>query len=156
MTTVQSTGQRARSSGRFELPLPLEKAFDLFTAEGERRWVPGWSPEILGSLPQHRGLIFLTNAHGRQSIWTVLESDPATLTHCYSRVTPGLTAGIVEVRLRAAGAGCEVEVAYDLTALSPDGQAALADYRGEAFDRMLGQWRELITAALGSDQLPPT
>ena len=38
---------RSRRQGSFVLPLPPAQAFDLFTAEGERRWVAGWDPEIL-------------------------------------------------------------------------------------------------------------
>jgi hypothetical protein len=146
---------RVRSSGSFDLPLAPDQAFPLFTAEGEGRWVPGWSPEMLGSLPQHRGLVFLTKVDRSQTIWTVLESDPETLSHRYSRVTPGKTAGIVEVKLCPAHNGCRVSVSYDMTALTEAGQQALATYRGSAFDDMLVQWQELIATALESEQFLP-
>jgi hypothetical protein len=146
---------RVQNSGSFGLPIPPEEAFSLFTAEGEQRWVPGWSPDILGDLPQHPGLVFLTEANSLKTIWTVLESGLATLTHRYSRVTPGHSAGIVEVRLRANGTGSAVAVSYDMTALSLEGEAALAGYRGAAFTDMLAKWQELIETALRSEQLLP-
>jgi len=146
---------RVQNSGSFDLPLTPDDAFPLFTAEGERRWVPGWSPEILGSLPQHRGLVFLTEVDRAQTIWTVLESDPAACTHLYSRVTPGKTAGIVEVKLFSVRNGCRVSVSYDMTALSEAGQQAIATYRGSAFDEMLAKWQELIAAALEREQFLP-
>ena len=146
---------RVQSSGSFDLPLAPDEAFALFTAEGERRWVPGWSPEMLGSLPQHRGLVFLTEADGNQTIWTVLESDPTTFTHRYSRVTPGKTAGIVEAKLFPARNGCRVSVSYDMTALTEAGHQALAAYRGSAFADMLVKWQELIATALESEQFLP-
>jgi hypothetical protein len=154
---VTNHGDRRRISsfGSFELPLTPEEAFGLFTAEGERDWVPGWEPEILGPLPQRPGLVFLTNMHGVQTIWTVLESDPARLTHRYSRVTPGHSAGIVEVELFRTEFGCRVGVSYQMTGLSPDAQPYLAGHSGKEYLDMLEQWRELIMAALRSDQLLP-
>ena len=146
---------RISSFGSFELPLSPQQAFGLFTAEGERDWVPGWSPEILGDLPQSPGLVFLTTAQGRQTIWTVIESDPATLVHRYSRVTPGHSAGIVEVELFATDGGCRVGVSYQMTALSAAGQPYLAAHSGRDYVDMLEQWRELILAALRTDQLLP-
>jgi len=146
---------RIQNSGSFELPMTPDAAFPLFTAEGERDWVPGWSPDILAELPQHPGLVFLTNVHGPETIWTVLESSPALLTHRYSRVTPGHTAGIVEVKLFPADNDCQVNVSYDMTALSLEGEAALDGYRGTAFATMLAEWQRLITAAVGSDQIEP-
>ena len=146
--------RRVRATGTFELPLAAREAFELFTAEGERRWVPGWSPDILGPLPQHPGLVFRTEAHGRETIWTVIESDPASLRHLYSRVTPGHTAATVEVRLHPAGSTCRVDVGYDLTALADDHAAVLAPYVGEAFHAMLAEWLALITAALREKAAP--
>jgi len=151
---MTGSDRRVRSAGGFELPLPAGDAFGLFTAEGERRWVPGWSPEILGQLPQHPGLVFLTKADGRDTIWTVIESDPASLRHRYSRVTPGHTAGTVEVRLHPAGSTCRVDVRYDMTALADDHAAALAPYVGEAFQAMLAEWQSLIVATLGKEAAP--
>ncbi len=67
---------RTRQKGSFTLPLQPEQAFDLFTAEGERRWVDGWDPEILsdcGALEP--GAVFLTDEGGEQTIWTVIAAD---------------------------------------------------------------------------------
>lgn len=142
--------RRIANSGSFELPLPPGEAFDFFTAEGEKYWVPGWSPTILGDLPQHPGLVFLTEANGQQVIWIVLESDPATLKHRYSRVAPGHTAALVEVQLRPSGKGCRVHVSYDLTALSEEGEAALDGYADPQFGEMMEKWRSLVGEMLAS------
>jgi len=139
---------RIANSGSFELPLAPSEAFAFFTAEGEKDWVPGWSPTILGDLPQHPGLVFLTDSGGQQVIWTVLESDPATLRHRYSRVAPGHTAALVDVQLRTSGTGCRVHVAYDLTALSEEGEAALDGYADPQFGEMMEKWRSLVSEML--------
>ncbi len=142
--------RRERQTGGFELPLPLREAFKLFTAEGERLWVPGWSPEILGPLPQADGLVFLTGEGAEHTIWTVIESDPDGRL-LYSRVTPGSRAGLVEVRLREAGETTRVDVTYDLTALSEEGERALDAYAETRFAEMLADWQALIAAFLARE-----
>ena len=137
--------RRETQSGGFELALPMDEAFKLFTAEGERLWVPGWAPEILGPLPQAAGLVFLTGEGAERTIWTVIESDPPGRI-LYSRVTPGSRAGLVEVRLGERGNRTGVDVGYDLTALSDEGEQALDAYAGAAFADMLVTWERLIAA----------
>ncbi|MEU8121168.1 hypothetical protein AB0C21_20865 [Spirillospora sp. NPDC049024] len=44
------SGVRHRLTGRITVPLPPAEAFPLFTARGERRWVPGWE----GAAQLHR------------------------------------------------------------------------------------------------------
>src|SRR5687768_15099121 len=139
--------RRERETGGFELPLPIGEAFKLFTAEGERLWVPGWAPEVLGPLPQAAGLVFLTGVGAERTIWTVIESDHGGHV-VYSRVTPGSRAGLVEVRLSLLGERTRVDVSYDLTALSDEGESALDAYAGEAFAEMLATWERLIAAFL--------
>ena len=143
--------RRERRQGQFELPLPAEVAFKLFTAEGERLWVPGWAPEMLGPVPQAPGLVFLTGEGDEWTIWTVIDSDPAGGILRYSRVTPAFRAGIVEVRLTGEGERCRVEVSYDLTALSSDGEESLEAYSAARFAEMLETWHALITDFLRSD-----
>ena len=143
--------RRERQQGHIELPLPANEAFKLFTAEGERLWVPGWSPEILGPVPQAPGMVFLTGDGAERTIWTVIASDPVGGMLRYSRVTPALRAGLVEVRLTGEGERSRVEVNYDLTALSSDGEESLEAYSAPRFAEMLETWHALITAFLRSD-----
>ena len=139
---------RERQTGHFELYLPVEDAFKLFTAEGERLWVPDWVPEILGPVPQAPGLVFLTGDGAERTIWTVVESDPDRGLLLYSRVTPGSRAGIVEVRLTGEHARTRIDVSYDLTALSAEGERSLEAYSAPCFADMLETWHALITAFL--------
>jgi hypothetical protein len=132
-----------RSSGSFLIPIEPKDAFPLFTAEGERAWVPGWSPDILGAGPQEPGLVFLTDG-GERTIWTVIESDETRLRHLYSRVTPGVRAGTVEVRLSPEGSMSRIHVSYDMTALPEAGEEALAPYSPVRFQDMLNEWQSLI------------
>ena len=142
------TQARISRTGSFSLPVSVEEAFPLFTAEGESRWVPGWAPDILGDLPQQPGLVFLTESGGDRTIWTVLVSDEAAGRLLYSRVTPGRHAGTVEVRLEPDGAGTRVAVTYAMTALPPAGAEALDPYSEANFRDMLEDWRALIARVI--------
>ena len=92
------------ASGIFELSVPPNEAFPLFTAAGEERWIDEWRPTYLGPKePQSKGLVFITGSADERTIWTVLETDRTKGRLAYSRVTPESRAGIVEVELAAHG-----------------------------------------------------
>jgi hypothetical protein len=140
---------RSRQKGSFPLPLPPDQAFDLFTAEGERRWVDGWDPDILSECGAHEpGAVFLTDHGGERTIWTVIEADRSAGRLLYSRVSPGLRAGTVSVKLADEDGGTRVHVAYDITALGPEGETAVAAMDAAGFADMLGEWRQLIERSL--------
>jgi uncharacterized membrane protein len=68
----------------------------------------------------------------------------------YARVTPGVAAGTVTVALEADGAsGIRAQVTYDLTSLSADGDARLADF-DRAYDAAIAEWETAIAQALAS------
>ena len=140
---------RAIRSGSFELPLEPREAFDLFTPEGERRWVSGWDPVVVsGSGATESGTVFLTDHGGEQTIWTVIEFDSHAGRLLYSRVSPGRRAGTVRVQLTPAEAGSRITVSYDLTAIGSDGEEVVRAMDETAFSAMLDEWRRLILAAL--------
>jgi len=48
----------------FLINQPIEILFPLFSAEGEKLWVPGWDYEnIMGTDELHEDYIFLTKNH---------------------------------------------------------------------------------------------
>jgi hypothetical protein len=62
--------------------------------------------------------------------------------------SPGRRAGTVTVRLREDGEGSVVDVAYDITALGPEGEQAVKGMDEAGFAAMLGEWERLIRGAL--------
>lgn len=128
-------------SDRFALPVPPDRAFRLFTAVGEREWVAGWEPRFPAPTTDDAtpGTVFET---GSTTIWVVVDAAPPERIR-YARVTPGDSAGTVEVRLRPDGDGSEVTVSYDLTALSATGDQRLTEFAAGYAD-FLAQWRAEI------------
>jgi hypothetical protein len=85
--------------------------------------------------------VFVTAAHGRTTIWVVVERADDRVR--YARITPGRLAGTVEVRLRAA----EAEVTYDLTALTADAQHELDEFAA-GYDAFMAEWERAISAVM--------
>lgn len=144
---TENSGLRVRRHGRFTLRGPLADVVPLFTAEGERRWVPDWQPWF--PLPDHvheRGEVWTTTAAAGTTIWVT--ADRRTDGVLLARVTPDVAAGLVEVTCRPGSDGTtDVDVTYDVTALSDRGREVVAHLR-DGFEDMLGQWQRLAQAAL--------
>lgn len=137
------------------LHAPPERAFPLFEPEGERAWAPGWDPRWMHPLDgrPREGAVFVTGAEGRETIWTITAHEPPARVR-YSRVTPGVHAVTVQVRLRPEGPGeTRAEVTYTLTALTPAGNDAVAGMVA-SYDGWMAEWEQAINAALAAEPVP--
>jgi hypothetical protein len=136
-------------SGRLTVPLPPERAFELFTPRGEQRWVAGWLPRFPAGPADESapGTVFETDAHGRRTTWVVTDRTPGRRIR-YARVVPGDNAGTVTVELADAAVGTsDVKVTYELTALTGSAAEDLRNFAAR-YPEMLRQWAGAITAAL--------
>jgi len=149
------TGARQRLTGRIEVDLPPAEAFRLFTPRGEQEWVHGWQPRFPAASPDDTepGTVFETAAHGQHTIWLVIDREPGERIS-YARVTPAHQAGTVTVTISTVGHRSEVEVTYELTALS---DAADEELRGFAasYPSYLQSWQEAIAALLSGRHFRP-
>lgn len=131
----------------FELALCAKDALPLFTAEGERGWVPGWEPEHLGG--DGVGSVFVTRLGGTETIWIVVDYDPQRGVARYARQVAGVQVGLVEVQCTDSGDGhCVVRVRYSLTPLSEAAIPAVAEFLDpQRFAEAIANWKRLIVAA---------
>lgn len=133
-------------SGGFILPLPVTQAFELFTPQGETRWVPGWQPRYLHPADgrTQAGMVFTTGDGDELTLWTLADYQPASFHSRYVRVTPGSRFVQVSINCEALSDNqTAVTVTYVLTALSPAGNAAIVDFEA-AYPAMLAKWQEYI------------
>jgi hypothetical protein len=134
-------------SAEITVGLPPDQAMALFTAEGERRWADGWDPRY--PEPDRRdgpGAVFHTTHGGHQTTWIMVDDRPDGVR--YARLTPGMTAGTVAVDVVASDNDTtRVRVIYDLTALTPAGEAWLAHLDAD-YDRTIASWATHIATAL--------
>ncbi len=135
----------------FHLDAPPARVLPLFTALGEKAWVPGWEPQILSGR-EERGSVFRTVRGDRETIWIVVDCRPSEGRASYARLAQGSNMGLVDVQCSAApGGGTEVSVRYTLTGLNAEGRAFVTEFlQPEQYARMIEEWRTLVSAALTS------
>jgi len=133
--------------GSLEIDYPPRTALRLFTAEGERYWIPGWEPEILRGDGYHRDDVFVGVGPGGHSTYVVIEYDDEKCHVLYARVTPDISAGTVEISITPHGRGSLVEVGYSLASLSDEGSEALSKVTDEAFAQQMISWENGIESA---------
>ena len=142
------TGARRRLTGRIQVALPPGEAFRLFTPRGEQDWAHGWQPRFPAPIHDDTepGTVFETSAHGQHTVWLVTDRQPGKRIS-YARVTPGDRAGTVTVVISAAGQHSEVEVTYQLTALTGPAGSKLREF-ADGYPAYLQSWQDAIAAWL--------
>jgi hypothetical protein len=140
------TGGRRRLTGHISVDLPPSEAFRLFTPRGEQDWADGWHPDFPVPVGDDAepGTVFRTSAHGRETIWLVTSREPGRQIS-YARVTPGDLAGTVTVTISPSGGRSDVEVTYQLTALTAQARQELREF-ADRYPAYLGSWQEAITS----------
>lgn len=133
-------------AGSFELDMTPEEALPLFTAPGEKLWISTWDPVILHGDGYEKGTAFVTTNHGHTTYWLVTEYDIEAKHAQYARVTPETNTGTVDVSITSNGdGGATVNVTYQLTGLSPAGNADLQESFSEPnYAEMMEEWRTMI------------
>ena len=147
---------RRRLTGRIAVALPPGEAFRLFTPRGEQDWAHGWHPRFPAPAPDDAepGTAFETSAHGQHTIWLVTDRE-AGKRIAYARVTPGDQAGTVTVTVSPTGQHgpvgqhSEVEVTYELTALTSLAERKLTEF-ADGYPAYLRSWQDAIASWLGS------
>ena len=127
--------------------LPADQAMELFTSEGERRWVDGWDPQYpADDRREGPGMVFTTEHGGHQTTWVMVDQRPESVR--YARVTQGMTAGTVAVDVVGSGEhSTRVRVTYDLTALSSAGESWLDAFDAD-YDTTIAGWSTEIATWL--------
>jgi len=143
-------------TGRFVVPAPIETAFDLFSPLGERRWVPGWNPELLHppGEPWVRGQIFRTQEEAGDAVWivTTLRRDEHEVE--YHRVESRRYVARVRVKCTATvDQRTEVSTSYGFIGLTAEGNDVIAAMTGESYAEKMKRWERWISEYL-SQQSP--
>ena len=141
----------AKFTQKFEMDQAVQDLFPLFSAEGEKLWVPGWDYEnIMGGNELHEDYAFLTTTQDYAStdfkaIWLVKEYDPDNHLVVFYKVEPMDKIAIVTVK--CAGFGVRkttVTVSYEYIGLSDKGNEFINNYTQTDYDGYIGEWQMLL------------
>lgn len=138
---------RATRSGSFRLRQDADLVYPLFCPVREREWLASWSPERVYSRSgavEPECVFTSSDEHGRTT-WLVSRHDPPARVVHMVRLTPDLTACLVEIAVRPLGpAECEVFVSYSHTALSPAGEEFVDGFSEAAYAQTMERWKAAL------------
>ena len=144
MSTVKHTAD-------FEITQPIDILFPLFSAEGERLWVPGWDYEnIMGASDLHEDYIFLTKNHDHAStgaIWLVKQYKPKSYFVQFYKVEPDDKVGIITVQCTKMHKSLtKVEVSYEYIGLSKKGDDFIESFTPAEYKEFIAEWNCLLVS----------
>ena len=142
---------KIKHTASFEISQPIHVLFPLFSAEGEKLWVPGWNYEnIMGSTELHEDYVFLTKTHDHASsnaIWVVKKHDPAKYYVQFYKVEPEDKIGIIEVKcIQLDETDTEVQVTYEYIGLSDKGNQFIKEFTPSEYKAFITEWKTLLVS----------
>ena len=149
MSSVQHTAS-------FEIEQPVKELFPLFSAEGEKLWVPGWDyQKIMGGTDLHEDYVFVTKSHDHaaaEAIWLVKRYEPESFLVQFYKVEPTEKIAVIEVRCFERGESTtKVQVTYQYIGLSSTGNEFISSFSSSAYKRFIAEWKELLVKYLGQE-----
>jgi hypothetical protein len=101
---------------------PIDVAFPLFGAQGERAWAPDWKPIFVWpqTAADRQGMVFKVVHGDKTAIWVNTSFDQAANRVQYVYVVPDVVATVISLRLTPSGQSTHVAVTYERTALTDD------------------------------------
>ena len=145
--TLTFTPATVELSGTVTVMLPVDRAFPLFSPEGEKLWVPGWAPEALyprGAVWE-QGQIFRTQEERGPGVWVISALDRAAHAVEYFRIEATRYVARVRVRCEADGPSrTNAHVSYLFVGLTDAGNADIAEMTREAYAEKMQRWERMI------------
>ena len=142
---------RIKHSAAFQLDQPADVLFPLFSADGEKLWVPGWDYEnVMGSTDLHEDYVFLTENHdhaANKAIWIVKRYEPSEYLVEFYKVEPEEKVGIITVKCSAmSDSKSNVSVTYEYISLTERGSEFIGRFTSDVYEDFIGEWQQLLVA----------
>lgn len=141
--------RKVKHTASFNISQPIHVLFPLFSAEGEKHWVPGWDyKNISEGTELHEDYIFLTKAHDHattDAIWVVKKYDPEKYYVQFYKVEAGDKVGIIEIKCIELSESCtEVQVTYEYIGLSHKGNQFIEKFSSSDYEVFISEWKTLL------------
>ena len=136
----------ATNQATIRLAGPIDKVFPLFGPVEEKKWVPGWNPQVVSpeGVSVAPGMVFLTQEHSGTMYWVVTRYASEQHAVAYANVVPGFIVNRIEIQCRAAGKETECSVMYAHVALSEEANRWVETQDATAYSRKMAHWTEAI------------
>ena len=116
--------------------------FPLLCPVREADWIEGWRPV---SVTTDSGIaepdcVFVTSAAPNNAIWYVTRHEHENGFVEMIKITPLFTACKLSIQLRPSATGSEAFVTYTHTSLGPDGDAFVASFTEDYYQKFMQDW----------------
>jgi hypothetical protein len=137
-----------RATRTFVQRLVAEPAavFSLLCPVREAEWIEGWDPSLVISESgfAEPGCVFTTPARPIDAVWFITRHERDAGFVEMIKITPGVTACQLTIRLRPVAAGSEAEITYSHTSLGPAGDDFVASFTEEFYRRFMTDWESRL------------
>jgi len=139
----------------FEMTERAAELFPLFSAEGEKLWVPDWDYiAVTAGRELHEDYVFMTENHDfatTNAIWLVKRYEPESHFVQFYKIEPEDKIAVVSVKCEEQDTRCtRVTVGYDYIALSEKGRGFIEDHGQGDYEAFIKEWKILLEQYLNS------
>ena len=133
----------------FEMAIPIEDLFPLFSPEVEKYWVPGWDYEnVMGTTELSEDYVFLTKTHDHataDALWIVKKYEPDSHLVQFYKIESQDKIGVITVKCSQKGSDAtDVQVTYKYIALSETGETFIKTLDEAAYEDFIAHWQQLL------------
>jgi hypothetical protein len=133
----------------FSIDRPIDIVFPLFSAEGEKLWIPGWTYEnVTGSKNLQEDYVFLTPGRDEADpkvIWLTKKHRPQSYCLQFYKVEPENKVAIVSIRCsKESDDATGVVVSYEYIGLSKEGNRFIETFTFPEYKKFIDQWKRLL------------
>ena len=143
---------RAAHTYRQHLCASPAKVFPLLCPVRETEWGEEWMPELVisSSGVAEPDCVFTTPNRLATDIWYITRHEPEKLFVEMLKISPGMTACRLTIQLFEEGVGCNADITYIHTSLSPAGDEFVAKFTAEYYQKFMQAWEKALNHFLAT------
>ncbi len=138
--------KRTSHSYTQSLLAPPEAVLPLLCPVRETEWLHDWDPALVVSASgvAEKDCVFITQSAAEKTFWYTTRYEPENSFIEFVRVTPGLTACRLSIRVAKAPQGSAARITYMHTSLGEKGDAFVDGFTEAAFLDFMRAWEKRI------------
>jgi hypothetical protein len=126
------------------------EVFPLLCPVREADWIEGWDPLVVitGCGVAEPDCVFVTPAAPHDAIWYITRHEPESGSIQMLKITPGVTACRLDIKVGPASGGAEATISYTHTSLGPAGDEFVKSFTAEYYQLFMQEWEARINRHL--------